>query len=293
MPDDEFLTEDQAHALWRRAAQLQAEAADTREAKARLLADGGRPDAEAIRLSDVETAGIEAGIAPEFIQLARAETIAHGSKPMSPRWERVTDLFLGNKRRVIEISRAFNVPPRQVLDAMGRVFPANPFYLNVVDTLGEPTAGGVMVFDITRRSEASTAFAWDMLLADIKQILVSVRPSERGADAADVLLVASLNYARRLNLGVGGTFTAAAGVGGGAAGTAIGTGILGLGALAALPALAGAAGGAALITLGYRPLYRWGLGRGQRALEGLLRAVDLRLRTGGLLPGVASLDEPA
>jgi hypothetical protein len=102
-----------------------------------------------------------------------------------------------------------------------------------------------------------------------------------------------LNYARRLNLGVGGTFTAVSGGAGGAVGTAVGIGLLGLGALAALPALAGAAGGAVLMTTAYRPLYRWGLGRGQRALEGLLRAVDLRLRTGGLLPGAQSPDDAA
>lgn len=284
--DDEYLSEDQAHALWRRAAQLQAEAAERKEARLRRLApaEEGASD-EVIHVSDVEMAGVEAGIAPEYIRLARAETIAQGTGPMSPRWERLTDRLLGSDARVIETARTFDASPRQVLDAMGRVFPANPYYLNVVETLGDPAAGGVMVFDITRRSEASTSFAWDMLLSDIKQVLVTLQPSADRPDATDAVMIASLNYSRRLNLGVGGAFTAFAGFGGAAVGTAVGLGILGLGALAALPATVGAVGGAALLTAGYRPLYRWGLGRGQRALEGLLRAVDLRLRTGGLIPG--------
>lgn len=43
---------------------------------------------------------------------------------------------------------------------------------------------------------------------------------------------------------------------------------------------------------GWRPMYRWGLGRGTRALEGLLRAIDLRLRTGGIIPQVSTPDGP-
>jgi hypothetical protein len=88
-----------------------------------------------------------------------------------------------------------------------------------------------------------------MLLADIKQLLIMVRPAADRDGATEIVLVASLNYARRLNLGVGGVFT------------------------------------------GYRPLYRWGRGRGTRALEGLLRALDLRLRTGGLIPPAASPED--
>lgn len=291
--NDEYLSEEQAHALWRRAAQLQAESAERREARTRQLAAGTETSSQAIHVSDVETAGVEAGIAPEYIRLARAETIAEGTRPMSPRMEQLTNLFLKNDRRLIEIARTFDARPRQVLDAMGRVFPGNPYYLNVVETIGDPTAGGVMVFDITRRSEASTSFAWDMLLSDIKQVLVTVQPAEHDPGRTDVLLVASLNYSRRINLAVGGGLTLLGGFGGAGAGTAIGLGVLGLGAMAALPAAAGAVGGMALLTAGFRPLYRWGLGRGQRALEGLLRAVDLRLRTGGLIPGAEPADEPA
>jgi hypothetical protein len=120
----------------------------------------------------------------------------------------VTDRFLGNNRRVSEISRTFDLRPRQVLDAMGRVFPANPYYLNVVDTLGDPAAGGVIIFDITRRSEASTSFSWDMLLSDIKQILVSVRPPERSADATDVHRFAFADGPRADRQGGGGLSTA-------------------------------------------------------------------------------------
>jgi hypothetical protein len=74
-PDgSEYLSEEQAHALWRRAAQLQADAADRRDDRTRLLAAGEAAADTAIHVSDVEQAGQEAGIAPEFIRLARAET---------------------------------------------------------------------------------------------------------------------------------------------------------------------------------------------------------------------------
>jgi hypothetical protein len=292
-PDgSEYLSEEQAHALWRRAAQLQADAADRRDDRTRLLAAGEAAADTAIHVSDVEQAGQEAGIAPEFIRLARAETIAEGSQPMSPRWERATDLFVGNERRVIEVTRTFATPPHRVLEIVGRVFPANPFYLNLVETLGEPGAGGVMIFDITRRGEAATSFSWDMLIADIKQLLFMIRPSEESEDATDAVLVASLNYARKLNLGLGSVVTAVAGTGGAAAGAAIGAGAFGLGALAVLPAIAGFAGLGALCVAGWRPMYRWGLGRGTRALEGLLRSIDLRLRTGGIIPQASAPDDP-
>jgi hypothetical protein len=283
--DSDYLTENQAHALWRRAAQLQAESADRRESRARLLAAGeDAAGPEAIHVADVETAGMEAGIGREYIRLARAEAIADGAKPMSPSLEHAADRLLGSQRRVIEISRVLDANPRQVLDAMAHAFPANPYYLNLVETVGEPTAGGVMVFDITRRGEGATAFAWDMLIADIKQVLVRLEPAAARPGSTDLLLIASLNHSRRINFGVAGALTTGAGAAGGAVGTALGIGVLGLGALAALPAVAGAAGGAALLSFSYRPLYRWGLRRGQRALEGLLRAVDLRLRTGGVMP---------
>jgi hypothetical protein len=290
--DNEYLSEDQAHALWRRAAQLQAEAADRREDRTRLLAAGDAAADADIHVSDVEQAGQEAGIAPEFIRLARAETIADGSKPMSPRWERAADLLVGTDRRVIEITRTFAAPPHRVLETVGRVFPANPYYLNLIETLGEPAAGGVMIFDITRRSEGATSFSWDMLIADIKQLLFMIRPSAERENATDAVLVASLNYARRLNLGLGSVLTALASSGGAAAGAAIGTGVLGLGALAVLPAAAAFGGVGALCVAGWRPMYRWGLGRGTRALEGLMRAIDLRLRTGGVIPGASTPDDP-
>jgi hypothetical protein len=290
-PDETYLTEEQARALWQRAAQLQADAADRRDDRTRLLATGEEPPDAAIHVSDVETAGQEAGIDAQFIRLARAETIADGAKPMSPRWDRLTNRLLGNDRRVIEITRTFAAPPPRLLDTIGRVFPANPYYLNLVETLGEPGAGGVMVFDITRRSEASTSFSWDMLLADIKQLLIMVRPAADRNDATEIVLVASLNYARRLNLGVSGVFTTLGASGGAAAGAAVGAAALGLGVLAILPAIAAGAGTAALTVAGYRPLYRWGLGRGTRALEGLLRGLDLRLRTGGMIPPAASPED--
>lgn len=286
----DYLTEEQASALWRRAAQLQAEASERQDDETRQLAAGEPVDEAAIHVSDVETAGAEAGISPEFIRLARAETIADGSRPMSPRFERLADRFLG-ERRVIEVTRTIDAPPSEVLEIVGRVFPANPYYLNLIETLGEPATGGVLVFEVTARSGNVTSFGWNMMIADIKQVLIMLQPADDAGETTSLVLVASLNYARKLNLGVGGVLTGLAGAGGFAIGGAIGAGALGLGALAVLPAAAGVAALAGLSTVAYRPMYRWGLGRGQRALEGLVRAVDLRIRAGDLVSRIPRAGE--
>lgn len=106
------------------------------------------------------------------------------------------------------------------------------------------------------------------------------------------MLVASLNHARRLNLGVGGVLTGLARAGGGVVGAAIGLAALGIGAFAVLPAAAAAVGTTTLRVAAWRPMYRWGLRRGTRAREGLLRTVDLRMRTGGVIPQASAPDDP-
>lgn len=281
---EEYVTEEQARELWRRAAQLQAEAADRRDARIRRLAADADASDSVMHVSDVETAAAEAGIPAEFMRLARAETIGRGSAPMSPRWEALTTRLLGNDQRFLEVSRIIEASPRQLLEAIGRAFPANPYYLNLLDTLGDPVAGGVLIFEVTRSSGLGyTSFTWEMALADIRHILVVIRPFEGEPVACDVVLGANLNYSRRLNFGVGSTLTGAVGLAGGTAGTVAGV-ALGIGALTALTALAGAAGSFGLATLAYRKMFRWSVGRGRKAIEELLRAIDVRIRAGDIIP---------
>ena len=281
---EEYLSEEQARALWRRAAQLHAEAADRQDARVRRLAAGDRVDGSTMHVSDVETAAVEAGIPAEFVRLARAETIGSGTRPMSARWDGLTTRLLASDQRFLEVSRIIEATPRSVLEVIGRIFPANPYYLNLLDTLGDPVAGGVLVFEVTRSTGYGyTSFTWEMAIADIRHVVVVLRPVEGEPAACDVVLGANLDYSRRLNLGVGGVLTGSVGLAGGTGGAVIGA-ALSLGALAALPAMAGAAGAFVLARAGYRGMYRWGVGRGRRGLEGLLRAVDVRIRAGDIIP---------
>src|SRR5918996_1224589 len=90
-PSDDHIAEEAARAIWRRAAQLQAEAERRMEENVRkvppktgtdpLGSDGLHPDV-------VRVAGEEAGISPEFVQIALAEAAASNA-PSSPmaRWD--------------------------------------------------------------------------------------------------------------------------------------------------------------------------------------------------------------
>ena len=75
MDQDQRFTADNAAAVWRRAAQLQAEAAQRLEERSRELSAAATPDDDAheLTLSDLRAAASDVGIAPEFVALAVAE----------------------------------------------------------------------------------------------------------------------------------------------------------------------------------------------------------------------------
>ena len=71
----ESLSPERAAAVWKRAAQLQAEAAQRLDERSRALAVRGEPDdadPHDFTLDEVRAAALEAGIAPEFVALAVA-----------------------------------------------------------------------------------------------------------------------------------------------------------------------------------------------------------------------------
>jgi hypothetical protein len=116
-PSDDRIPEETARAIWRRAAQLQAEAERRLEENSRRIpsATGTDPSgAPGLHPDDVRAAGGEAGISPEFVQIAMAETAASNA-PSSPlaRWDVLgARLFLGATRHTIEATATVqaNVP---------------------------------------------------------------------------------------------------------------------------------------------------------------------------------------
>lgn len=296
--DDTRISEEEARALWRRAAELQAEAARRLEERSRQLAPRDRPsdtaEAEGYRLADVRAAAEDAGISPEFLDHALVESrnraLVEGAQAQP---SEMAAHFLGQPPRTLEVSRVFHAPVEEVYAAMQRVLPEHPYRLSLIDHHGaDPVDGGMLVFKAPAYSYTSTAadqsFAYEMLWADIRQLVFSLRRLDSNPPAAELTVQTSLTYSQRKNMWVGGIMSgigaALGGVGGafagGAAAVAIGIGALAVG-VAVVGFLAGGASFGGLAVLGYRRLYRYSLRRGEKAVRDLLGAIAVDIDTGG------------
>lgn len=293
-----ILSEAQAARLWRRAAELQAEAARRLEDRSKQLAPrgdtGARDDDDGYELSHVVSAAIEAGISPEFVEFAVAELRNERRLAVRDRdaVDRLADVMLGNPPRSAEVSRVIPASPDRVFMAMQRVFPSEPYGLVLKDTHGpDPLTGGVLVFDVPAWTglESSERLAYQARgWADIRQLYVTLTPLETDPPSCEVTIRTPLRHSRRVNFWGSAVVSGFTGLGGAAAGLALGLAAAGTAGLA--PILAGALAAASAVTvggavgggtaLGYRSLYRFGLRKGVRALEGLLVALDVGIRTG-------------
>ena len=87
-PRNDRIPEEAAQAIWRRAAQLQAEAERRMEEKLHRIAPPPGTDLvsdDGLDPNHVRIAGEEAGISPEFVQIALAEAAGVGiSTPVRP-----------------------------------------------------------------------------------------------------------------------------------------------------------------------------------------------------------------
>ena len=148
------LSEEQAGAVWKRAAQLQAEAAarlerDSRDAVA-TSTQRSLPT-EGYRARDVEAAAIEAGISKRFVDVALAELQRGG--PVSPAisrgWSDAVARWLIGGAETVRVSRVIHRPPAEALRALGPSFAAGDMRLQLRETIGpHPLDGGVLVFDL-------------------------------------------------------------------------------------------------------------------------------------------------
>jgi hypothetical protein len=284
------LSDAQAHAVLRRAAELQIEAIERleRQSFARTVDEqAGDTAADGFRREDVEAAALEAGISPEFIRQALIEQDALGepTAELAPWLDRLGSRLLRTRQRSLELSRTIDAPPGAVLEAMQRVFPAHPYGMVLIDSVGEPLVGGVLVFEIPKVSMMTysyTSFAYTASVVELFRLHVMLRPVGAGElGATELLLRGDLRGGVKRNVGAG---LALSGVGGmvgamAAAGIAATAGAI-LPLLAAGTAL-GFTGGGGASAFGFGAMYRYYLKKMTGELETLLRVVDTNARTAG------------
>jgi hypothetical protein len=297
MDSEQQLTAEQAAAIWKRAAQLQAEAAHRLEERSRALVENSvsRDDHESLRLADVRSVAAEVGIAAEFVALAINELEADPIGALPPEQDEKATRFLGTASRSLELSRIIDCPVGDVYTTLQRVLPAYPWLLSLRDVTGDPLQGGPMIFAVPSMWTTGmqvTPLAYHGYAVDVNQIQVILRrvPAEKG-EACEIVLRAGLHRSVRRNFRFGRWSAGLSSVIGGGVGGAIGAGAIGLaGAMLVLPVAAGAVLSGAGVAVGYRAMYRHYLRKFTELLNEMLATVTAQARTGGAF---ASVTPPA
>lgn len=285
------MNEEEARAIWLRAAELQAEAAQRHEREARRLGAGDNPEGEdttdALTVDAVRIAAVEAGIAAEFVDAALSEaSVSGGATRTLTGWkDRAATRQLGSDARRIDASRSVEAPPARVVEAMQRILPHPPYTLTLHDARGEdPLDGGLLVFRVPRITANYTPFTYTMAQLKVEKIGFSLRPSEDGR-STHLSISTSLAESRRSNW-IASNVISGASVG---AGGLAGLGIAKATAIAGLAVAAPIAGGAlalgALGAWGMWATYRSALRKGRTYFDEMLGAIAMDCRMGpGFFP---------
>ena len=292
---EQRITEEQAQRIWRRAAELQAAAAERAEIRRRSGVEAAWLE-EGLTVDDVRGAAVEAGIGDEFVEAAIAELESERElMPAAGSWlARAANRLLDGPPQVLSVSRELPASAEVVFEAMHRIFADSPFGLHLRDTRGvDLFTDGVFVFDTSGGMQ--TGFEKKLSGGGVHRLFVMLRRVRGGRDRCDVSIRAP---AGRLGRGVmvSGGLTATAGGTGAAAGAAAGPSIasvLGAGGLI----YTGVIGAAAIVTglsagtlvlSGYRALHARALAGATDALESLVQALAVDVRTRDVLTQRAS-----
>lgn len=281
------MNEDQAKAIWLRAAELQAEAAVRSEAASRQISDGDGTagPSDGISPDVVRAAAVEAGIAPEFVDLALAESKGGltPAKRLTGWKDRWATRQLGTDEGRIDVSRLIEASPAEVLSVMQKILPNHPYRLTLRDTVGDdPLNGALLVFEVPKMSATNyTAFSYKMAWADLKELRFTLHPRREG-EHTEVSISVPLQHSRRVNWLAANALTGASTFGGGLFTMAVVSAAGLAGAVAAAPVVGGGVAMGGLVAWGMRSAYRAGLRKGREELVGILKtlAVTLRLGTG-------------
>lgn len=282
--DDQRMDDERARAVWLRAAQLQAEAAQRLEERSRVLAAQGETShGDGLSREVVRAAAVEAGIAPEFVDLALAESDGslEPGKELVGWKDRSATRYLGSDQRRLDVTRILNAPPERVLEAMQQVLPNHPYLLSLRDTVGDdPLNGAVLVFEVPGITGASyTTFSYRMAWSDLKELRFVLRPVEEGA-RTEVLVTVPLAHSRRMSWIVGNSLSGVFGAFGGLLGIGAAKALVLTGAVVAAPIAAGTLGLAGLSSMGIRAAYRYGLRKATEEITTLLKKVEVTCRMG-------------
>lgn len=273
--------EDGAAAIWRRAAELQAEAEIASERARTTHAHRLPPETPGgLTRAEVEAVAAEAGIAPEYVRDALSEyhlrQVAAGDGKPPERWTT-------EARRVVRAS--FEECRAAVLEVCAE----RPYLLTLADLREEPE-GTVMVFTLPSLGSTLGGGPFDqggIFGRTAERIAVSVRPTPHEPGSCEVHVRADVPQDTRQGVGLISGMWGFAGVGWGAiGGAAVGIKALALaGAVLALPAVVGAVAGGALAHQGYRWAMRRTVDAGRGALGTLAEAVEGRVRVRRSLHG--------
>ncbi len=296
------LTEAEALRLWKRAAELQAEATppESQSPESGESGESGESvESTGYGVDVVRQAALDAGIDSEFVDRALVEVRTDAK---SGRLDRMADRFYKDLPKWLTVRRALEVAPEESYAALQRVFPNPPYDFSLIGTRGSsPLEGGRLIFEVPNQvgfgSQGNSTIFDIRQHASIREIEVSLRPVGDDGETSELEITAQLAYGRRVAFLVshimGGV---AVGVGGL---LALLTAANGNPGPSAVFALAGA-GAFVGVTRGFRRLYRWAIGRAERAFGRLINAVEVDVSTGGAfaprgdrgaLPGARDLDE--
>jgi hypothetical protein len=303
-------------AVWRRAAELQAEAAaqleqrlrETRDtsplAAANPLAAPGAPPTDSYKLADVQAAAAEAGISARYVALALAEQRApdvapRAGAPLAPWKERLATRVLGTSQRTLSVTRRLQASPKAVLQTLGNTWTGAPWRLTLEDTLGgHPLDGGTLVFALPDMDWSGTGYgykwSWTRYGAWVRQVRVTLRAAERGS--CEVTMSLDLRDGLSMNLGAIGAVAGLLAVTGGVVAAGVAKGTLLLGDWAMGGALLGGGSLSALVsTVGLGALYRWELRAAEKEMHAALAAIESGLRLAqvfGDAPRMGALPRP-
>lgn len=291
----QYLSEEEARRLWEKAAELQAEAARREEEEARRTLPGasdegpegaGDDDRGGYSLTHVRQAGMEAGIQPEFLNMALAEeAVLELEGGVEDRgYDRAVERFLADRRRALEITHESGFSPHDVWRSLEDALIQEPHDLELLEIRGgEMGEGGIAIFEAPTSMTSDGSLKFYSTAVDTKRYLVRITPEEGGG--CRILIRIPLRRSRRINGGVAMGFAGGIGILGGFSGMALLTGF-GLAGAAALPlalllaggGIGGAAGGGALTRWGMNAIYRSYMRKLEHTLRKILTRVDRDLK---------------